>query len=442
MPVRIIKTESIRVSEERIRRDFPIQKIKELADDIAANGLYHPPVLRLVEDLEHEDFGERQLVAGERRLRAIRYLHDSGTDFKCDGKNFTAMSGLCPFISLGDISDEQALEAELNENLLRTDLSWQSVVEARAKLHRLRQDQAAERGEQWTAKDTARELAEASGDSLSHSQLLVSRADALADRLDNPLIRNAKSEADAHRKFLQESEGLFAKELRELIDSEGGGITESLKFYNHDIREVALPDNYFDLIIADPPYGMGADDFGDAGGTHSYVDDELTALEIAEYILAEGWHATQDSAHLFMFCDFTLYNDLYMIAGGLGWKVHRTPIIWHREGTGRIPWGPGGLRREYELILYAKKGAATLLETKSDVIRTRAEKGIYGPRKPVELLYKLINMTCLPGNRILDPCCGSGPIFPAAHQAKCEAWGYEINENVAKLAEAEIGKLI
>lgn len=57
----LIDISKIKVAE-RIRKDFG--NIKELADDIKENGLINPPVVT-------PDF---ELIAGERRLRAMKYL--------------------------------------------------------------------------------------------------------------------------------------------------------------------------------------------------------------------------------------------------------------------------------------------------------------------------------------------------------------------------------
>ena len=41
------------------------------------------------------------------------------------------------------------------------------------------------------------------------------------------------------------------------------------------------------------------------------------------------------------------------------------------------------------------------------------------------------------GAAVLDPCCGSGTVFPAARQSRMGAWGIEIDPEIYKLARAE-----
>ena len=48
--------------------------------------------------------------------------------------------------------------------------------------------------------------------------------------------------------------------------------------------------------------------------------------------------------------------------------------------------------------------------------------------KPVPLFVELLRRSCQPGDSVFDPFCGSGPIFPAAHQLKLKAVGCEIDQ--------------
>jgi ParB family chromosome partitioning protein len=81
------------------RRAFPEASLKELADSIRSSGVVQPILLRRAE-------GRYQLVAGERRWRAAR------------------LAGLekIPAV-VRDLTDLEALELSLTENLLREDLN-------------------------------------------------------------------------------------------------------------------------------------------------------------------------------------------------------------------------------------------------------------------------------------------------------------------------------
>jgi len=44
------------------------------------------------------------------------------------------------------------------------------------------------------------------------------------------------------------------------------------------------------------------------------------------------------------------------------------------------------------------------------------------------LYENLIARSCYAGNRVLDPCCGTGPVFAAADKMRCIATGIEMDE--------------
>ncbi len=106
------------------RHSFPEESLKELADSIRANGLVQPVLLR-------RSNSRYQLIAGERRWRAAQ------------------MAGLenVPAI-VRELSDREALELALAENLLREDLNPIDVArafEALQQQYRLSHEEIAER---------------------------------------------------------------------------------------------------------------------------------------------------------------------------------------------------------------------------------------------------------------------------------------------------------
>ena len=84
-------------TENRIRKDFG--NIQELADDIKQNGLINPPVVIAETD------GTFTLLAGERRLRAMRSLGYRQVEVR----------------TWGSLTDEQKLNIEISENEVRKD---------------------------------------------------------------------------------------------------------------------------------------------------------------------------------------------------------------------------------------------------------------------------------------------------------------------------------
>ena len=91
------------------RRDFPEDSLAELADSIRASGIVQPILLRRSAPAE----GRYQLVVGERRWRAARMARL---------ETVPAM--------IRELTDQDALELALTENLLRQDLNPLEVARA------------------------------------------------------------------------------------------------------------------------------------------------------------------------------------------------------------------------------------------------------------------------------------------------------------------------
>ena len=465
------------VADNRIRTKFSKKKLRELAHDIAKNGLYHAPVFRPLED------GRLQLVAGERRLRALRFLHESKIPFTYDTVEFH--NGYIPYVNIKNLSEFDSLEVELHENLIRDDLDWKDVVLARNKLHEMRLKTAEESDTAWGAVDTAEELAELTGISLAGAQRAVADAALIAPYLasDVKLLKNVKSISEAKKIVLRQMEGDLLYALEETAKKKSAQVnserTEGAPGQTEEVREGTergtaedtksksrisldpsririhnvpvllegdfrklhedkeIPTDYFDLIIADPPYGIDADTFGSAGNIiHDYADTAETALSLATDIFSFGHEWTKEKANLFMFCDVTLYSKLAEIATQYNWKVFRTPIIWVRKNRGHIPWGTGYFQRNYDMLLFASKGNKHLNQVYSDVIEVSYEQSDsgHGARKPTLLYEKLIKMTCIPDDKVIDPTCGSGTIFGAAPKTFTECWGVEVDKEIYKSA--------
>ncbi|MDO8340822.1 MAG: ParB N-terminal domain-containing protein, partial [Candidatus Woesebacteria bacterium] len=217
--MRFIPITDIIIRPARQRQEFEPEAMQELVTSIEDRGLMHPPVLRKEPD-------GWVLVAGERRLRAVKQIYDLGGYFKCDGA--IVAEGTVPYTDIGDLTDLEAEEAELDENLKRKDLTWQEHAAATARLHALRQKQMAVEiakaeagepstvgeGDSWSVADTALELLGRSDGAYQDSirkEILVSR------HLANPAIAKAKSADEAFKILRKQEEATKNVELANLV---------------------------------------------------------------------------------------------------------------------------------------------------------------------------------------------------------------------------------
>ncbi len=188
------------------RRTFPSESLQELADSIRASGLVQPVLLRRADRSPHApDGGEAryQLVAGERRWRAAK------------------LAGLeaIPAI-VQELSDRDALELALTENLLREDLNPLDVAHAYSALQerfKLGHEEIAERlgVNRTTVTNTLRllRLPPAIQDMINAGDLTAGHARALLT-LDSP-------QAQARLAKLVAEKGLSVRQVEDMVAQRG-----------------------------------------------------------------------------------------------------------------------------------------------------------------------------------------------------------------------------
>ena len=420
--IHILPITSIKIPENRQRREFNPDQLMELSNSIEANGLLHPVVVRVAPD------GGFFLVAGERRLRAIQDVWGLGGTLRFAGADIP--EGSIPATDLGELSYLEAMEAELDENIRRTDLTLQERIAAVAKLAELR---TAQRAEQGLPPPTAADIAEeVRGSSEGRNQADTRKELILAKHLDNPVVREAKTLKEAWK-------GLQREEIRKKNEQRTLEVGKVAKDERHSVLNLdclewikAAPEESFDVILTDPPYGMSADEFGDSGGirsnvvAHAYKDDYEGFHALMSVLCPESFRIAKPQAHLYCFCDIDRFHELRDFFELAGWQVHRTPLIFVKPGGIRAPWPDGGPQRKYELILYARKGDRPVNFMAGDVLTFPADANLgHSAQKPVGLYHELLRRSARPGDSVLDPFAGTGPIIPAADALKCRATAIE-----------------
>jgi len=420
--MKILRIDTISIPPNRQRKNFDETKMREFAAGIEKRGLLHPIVLR------NPAAGQFILVAGERRLRAISDLSDFGTSIMCDGEPVPL--GHIPYTLLSDLDPLAAEEAELEENTHREDLTWQERSVASARLLDLRRAQAAAANlPEPTNADLSRELFDASNGSQGSR---LRKEIVLAKHLANPAIAAAKTVDEAFKILKRAEETEKNRALGESVGRTHSSNSHSV--INADALDwlKAADAGQFDVICTDPPYGMGADEFGDSGGlatgAHTYADDYTTFNKILSVCSTEFIRVTKPEAHLYWFCDFDHFHEAKQEFSNAGWWVFRTPLIWFKPGGMRAPWPQHGPQRKYECCLFAVKGKKMVTKMAGDVMQHLPDANLgHNAQKPVSLFTDLLSRSVRPGDSVLDPFAGSGPILPAAHLLKCIATAVEMD---------------
>lgn len=476
----IINRDNVLILPDRQRQDFDPEALQELKNSIEDGQLMHPPVLRTPSTSDRAKFpeiafdGKMVLVAGERRFRVIGEIYELGGQFRHNGQTFTADTNRIPYTDLGSLDELEAEEAELDENLKRRDLTWQELAAAHDRLHKLRVKQrnqenafAVKNDEPLfpphTVADTAKEL---TGRSDGSYQDTVRKELIVAKHLDNPAVAKAKSVDEAFKVLKKQEETAKNVQLARVVGATFNADKHMLLNRNcvEYMREQAeiianYPVEGFDVILTDPPYGMGAHEFGDGSGKvanseHHYDDTYenfvllMTGIDpVTKERKHSGWcslsyQVCKPQAHAYVFCDIDRFHELKSWMQSAGWYVFRTPFINHKMNSGRVPLPDRGPRRQYEIILYAIKGDKPVTHIYPDVISTSADENLtHGAQKPVALYQNLLQRSVKPGDRVFDAFAGSGTIFEAAHGMKCYAVGTELSPEYYGMSLARIKRL-
>jgi site-specific DNA-methyltransferase (adenine-specific) len=436
--VRFINLSEIIVPSDRQREEFDPIALAELRDSITgSSGLLHPPVVR-------REGSRTLLVAGERRLRAILDAAELGILFKYNGE--FVPTGMVPVNDIGELSHLERMEAEYEENMRRVDLSWSERAKATSLLMELRSAQAAAEGLPTPAISSISLEVRGSAEGINHTstrnEILITK------HLSNPEVAAAKTLKEAV-KIVQRQETAarnvsMAERLKPTILASAHRLLNLDSLAWMESADAAQ----FDVVLTDPPYGMGADEFGDSGktggslGSHFYNDSYQSWKVLIHRFAFQSWRLTKEDAHAYVFCDLDNFHELRKIMVDVGWTCFRTPIIWHKPGNFRAPWPDKGPQRKYETCLYAVRGKKTTTKLAPDVISFNSDSNLGHPaQKPVDLYTDLLSRSAQPGDKVFDPFCGTGPVLEAAHRLHCIATAIELDTGAFGIAASRLASI-
>jgi DNA modification methylase/ParB-like chromosome segregation protein Spo0J len=438
----------IKANRQRVEANIDKAKILKLAEGILKNGLLHAVVLRSVEDVP-------TLVVGRRRIAAILHINFLKKEVRYGGE--VIPPGYIPCNYVGDLDPIDAEEAELSENLDRENLTWKEQADAIARLADLRARQAKMLGRSLpTTAELTQELkpeiatpGKATAEFAStHEEVRkdIILGNALRDPKKAAAIGGATSKSEALKLLKRHDEQQKHIALGAAIGTTfNAGMHQLLK---GDCLHVmaGLPEASYDVICTDPPYGIDAQDYGDSGGKtgggHFYDDQREGFLEKIEAWIPQMNRLAKPQAHLYWFCDVEWFSQIRLRLMLSQWDVFRTPLIWVNPTAMRAPWPEHGPQRKWQMILYAVRGKKTVTRLYSDVLTYPSDQNLgHQAQKPVALYEDLIRRSVRPGDSVLDPFCGTGPIFPACHKHQCKATGIEGDDAAFGIATKRLGEI-
>lgn len=203
----------------------------------------------------------------------------------------------------------------------------------------------------------------------------------------------------------------------------------------------SYPDNFFDLAIVDPPYGI---DYQSAWRTDKEKRHKKIANDKEPFIdwIKPLFPKMKDGGRLFIFYRWDVMEKFIYSAREAGF----TPIwdmVWDKviHGMGDLKAAPGP---RHEPFMYFTKGRYEFKGKRPTTVyrtpRVPAEQMIHPNEKPVLLYQAIIRDFASKGENMVDPFLGSAASMDAATKMGLAFTGWEIDPDYYEAAKNRMEK--
>lgn len=423
-----INVADVKVENERFREEFG--EIEELAVSIQRYGLLHPIVVRRGDVGRGQSENDIYLVAGERRLRAHKLLGLGEIEVKLKEQ----------------LTELEAREIEIEENLKRKDFTWAEEVKAKSEVDRIKRELYGSaipgHGGGWSIRDTA----ESTGDSIG----TISRDLRLAKAIEeHPELANETSKDAAWKRFQRMQEralsDALAEKVKVRIDS------SCVVCGNNEVEMKKMKSNSVDLVFTDPQYAIDLDkgfkSVESWGGKVYKQSDELEkVMSNISFVVRECYRVLKDDRHMYLWFGIQHYEYLYRLLVEVGFNVNPVPCLWYKTGGGGAGGSEFAFASNYEACFFVMKGRRALNKLGQSNVwmepRVAPQFKVHPTEKPRSLIRKCIEQSTLPGELVVDPYGGSFSTVVSALECRRQAWGCDIdkeycNQGILRLEKME-----
>jgi ParB/RepB/Spo0J family partition protein len=387
--------------EERQRKVISPEHISALAASIHSVGLIHPIVV--TRDLI--------LIAGECRTLATRQL------------GWTHIP-----VQYADEMPKSALRLiELEENLRRSDITWQEQVLATEEYHLLRKEENPD----WRQEDTAK--------ALGVTQALVSTHLSVAKEIDSPQVNGADTLRTAivrAQEIVRKRDDSLIHTYKPLIHTHSPILTTSFLSWAPTATE------RFNFIHCDFPYGLSSHTSPDQNRVIkvAYDDSPANFLACLDTLTQHLDNFCAPDAHLLFWFFANHYTLVQTALKNLsGFTFEEYPLIWYKsDNKGIAPDSNRRPRRVYEMAFFGWRGEARINQVRSNVFAAPTERESHPHEKSEAALTHFFSMFVDSHTRLLDPTCGSGSALRAAKSLGATVFGLEIDPTFAENARRSL----
>jgi len=215
-----------------------------------------------------------------------------------------------------------------------------------------------------------------------------------------------------------------------------------------------LDDSSVDLVLTDPPYGIGyssnwskdVDYRSSVKSVNGIHNDGSGNTDFLAEVVTELDRVLKDDSHFYW---FTRWDRIHLQLPILEkYFTMKNAIVWKKNN-----WSMGDLQGayagQYEVILFAQKGRRILNEVDGkkrhpDVLefdRIPSARLRHSHEKPEDLIEFLIRKSSNEGEVILDPFAGSGTTAAVAKRLGRSFITIELDEDYVEIIEERTGEV-
>jgi DNA modification methylase/ParB-like chromosome segregation protein Spo0J len=361
-------------------------------------------------------FGQLQPIILDRDMRLVDGLHRL-TAAKANG--FNVIEAV-----FRDEADSVFLrEIELEVNIQREEMTWLEREKAIAELHQLRVQQ----DPNWGQTQTQQLIGSDRRSDVTDALKLVRMIEVF------PEIAKAKNKAQA-MSWAEHKASQIMRVVEVKNNKADFGPIEERVVLGDSVEVIkTIPDEMFNAVITDPPFGIDYDRRSDGEiGTLSAYEDSAESYERLLSMAPDLYRVIKPDGWLIWFLGISWYERAKTVFRQVGFIVDEIPIIWDRsEGRCFTTRPDRYFGRAYDIALHCIKGNPQVVQrSKPNIIRVApvgtSERELLVER-PVELYAELIRRLTLKGESVADFFVGSGSCLAAAAKLQREYFGVELD---------------
>lgn len=413
----------------------------KLTPSIAEQALAQPIGVQFIEGVPH-------LIFGWCRLQAFRELkHET-----------------IPYVTRENMSEDDRLSLELEENIIRRDMTWQEICLSVQRVHELKIKTASKDQRRWGIRQTGHLLGVSSGyvqqakiiaEEIQRKNCYVLEAPNITAAINKlRALKQDQAAAELARRHNVITQTTPALKPQKVAKQSGPAPSPehpspiqtpqrcSLNEHAKQERVVDLswlmkgdclewfktaePESV-DLVYTDIPYAIDMNDVEDHVNSERVKDEHNVEENLAQMprFIEGAYKVLKPDTFLLFWMDLCCWELLKTLGEKAGFTVQPWPIVWHKTHTCKNKSAGTWWTKNIEYVMVMRKGQATLRNPQASCLKASdgapERKMQANPfAKPFEFSKWLLDPIIYPGMKVLDCYAGEGSIVRALLNLGCQ----------------------